>query len=443
MKTQFTKSANAVFRTAFLVATFLTLIIFISCSKDEDPPLPDTDEDGIVDEEDNCPLVSNPDQADSDGDGIGDVCEDDEDEDGIPDDQDNCPETANSDQLDSDEDGIGDVCDPVPTTVEQDKDHIQASLDATLDCIKTFESGLAIETVLTDFMGIVDGDTLHLEWIDTLTNRLPDVMPVSEKNGLDMDAFEGTYTFNPADTSWTKSGDQNGRIVLNFATSPDLNSNNAVLTIENYSDTEVSIGEEPIYLPTSVDVSLVVDGTEIITIDLNSVEYANNADFQIPIAIDLGVYVNPYSLSLVVDNISGTEFSLDLDFADDTDVCSTGIHAEVKLDGNDYQNLTEQSLLKATFALYSNDLSIQSTDGIAQILQLEDPTAAQINEFLNLEVLYQDFKIADIVLEDDEMDGIIVLLEYKDESSEDAANYYEDFIDELETLFTSYFGSDD
>jgi MYXO-CTERM domain-containing protein len=37
------------------------------------PPL-DSDGDGIADDEDNCPLVANPDQADSVGDGVGDAC---------------------------------------------------------------------------------------------------------------------------------------------------------------------------------------------------------------------------------------------------------------------------------------------------------------------------------------------------------------------------------
>jgi hypothetical protein len=36
---------------------------------------PDQDQDGIPDYIDNCPLISNPDQADADGDGIGDVCD--------------------------------------------------------------------------------------------------------------------------------------------------------------------------------------------------------------------------------------------------------------------------------------------------------------------------------------------------------------------------------
>ena len=36
---------------------------------------PDTDGDGVADNEDNCPNTYNPGQADSDGDGVGDACE--------------------------------------------------------------------------------------------------------------------------------------------------------------------------------------------------------------------------------------------------------------------------------------------------------------------------------------------------------------------------------
>ena len=50
------------------------------------------------------------DQADFDGDGIGNVCDLDIDGDGVNNDVDNCPEVFNPDQLDTDGNGQGDAC---------------------------------------------------------------------------------------------------------------------------------------------------------------------------------------------------------------------------------------------------------------------------------------------------------------------------------------------
>ncbi|MCH7524947.1 MAG: thrombospondin type 3 repeat-containing protein, partial [Bacteroidetes bacterium] len=72
---------------------------------------PDDDGDGIGNTIDNCPNTPNSDQLDTDGDGMGDVCDDDDDNDGILDINDNCPLTANADQADDNNDGIGNVCD--------------------------------------------------------------------------------------------------------------------------------------------------------------------------------------------------------------------------------------------------------------------------------------------------------------------------------------------
>jgi len=93
--------------------------------------LDDADADGIPDDCDNCPAVSNAAQADWDSDGLGDECDPDDDNDGILDDgdgsgmqdnpctcgnatncDDNCPYDYNPDQADWNCDGLGDVCDP-------------------------------------------------------------------------------------------------------------------------------------------------------------------------------------------------------------------------------------------------------------------------------------------------------------------------------------------
>jgi sugar lactone lactonase YvrE len=92
---------------------------------------PDGDGDAVPDATDNCPAAANANQANADGDGAGDACDGcpndaaktapgvcgcgtadaDGDGDGVADCQDNCPQVANADQANADGDAMGDACD--------------------------------------------------------------------------------------------------------------------------------------------------------------------------------------------------------------------------------------------------------------------------------------------------------------------------------------------
>jgi hypothetical protein len=69
----------------------------------------DADLDGVCASVDNCPDTANPEQANADGDLMGDSC-------------DNCPTIANDAQIDNDGDGLGDVCDTCPSDPANDAD---------------------------------------------------------------------------------------------------------------------------------------------------------------------------------------------------------------------------------------------------------------------------------------------------------------------------------
>ena len=69
-----------------------------ACNCEDCPcyPLLDSDGDGVVDVDDNCPSVYNPDQTDTDQDEVGDHCDADDDNDGVADAEDCAPHDADS-----------------------------------------------------------------------------------------------------------------------------------------------------------------------------------------------------------------------------------------------------------------------------------------------------------------------------------------------------------
>lgn len=112
----------------------------------------DDDNDGIDDAIDLCQLIAS-DQANADGDKFGDQCDPDADNDGIPNATDNCPLVVNPDQKDADNDGVGNACDN-----DLDNDGIDDAVDNCPSIANRYQENLDRDNLGDACDDDLDGD---------------------------------------------------------------------------------------------------------------------------------------------------------------------------------------------------------------------------------------------------------------------------------------------
>ncbi len=331
----------------------------------------------------------------------------------------------------------GGDCPPCATTVEEDKENIQKTFDDMLLCIRNIKESKGVDVLFRDFLKMSDGEVFNEDWVEDMSSTLNEVFDferIEENNRIDFAFHSGIYTFNHVTNLWDKAS-ASDRIEFHFPSEPLETTNDSEIIIDAYTDQEVVIDNETWYLPVQMHGLVRVDNERIVEVDWNNVVYDDNADFEIPVAWDVSVFLTPVTINTSLNRISSTEFDFDASFLDG-DKCSVAVEVDFELLDDDIENLSNSSFKKVEAKVIVGDITVESLAGIAELLAIDNPTDNQINSLLDLRVLFNEVKIADLEI-DTELEALV--LYYKDSSSENAESYWRPFMEDLEDLWDEFF----
>ena len=333
----------------------------------------------------------------------------------------------------------GGDCNPCETTVEEDKANIQKTFDDLLMCTQDIKDSRAVTVLFKNFLNMSDGEALNEDWISDLSEELEDVVDVQhieDNSRLDLAYHAGTHIYDATSETWSKTNDVSDRMIFNFPASPTATTNNVELVMDMYEDKMVTIDNEEMFLPTAMHAAMNIDGIRTFEITVSKVTYADNAGYQLPVEIEAELFMDPMEMSISVLRGTTTFYQGDIEFSDGN-LCDIEMRVQLELEDDDFENLTEESIKTLGVRVNVGKLSIETLGDIATLITLDDPTDTQVNNLLDLDVLFDNMKIADLEVNQD-METVIIF--YKDGTSEDSSVFYEGFLDDLEAIWTEFFG---
>ena len=325
------------------------------------------------------------------------------------------------------------------TTVAQDKQNISNTFASMENCVSSLKNGFGAEA-LQNFLNLDEGEVYSEAWIEDMTEKIDDLLDldaIDDNNKFDFSGNTGTYTWYQSSQTWSKSSAPNNKIIINFPSTEWDQNNDAIFTFHSYSDISVFYDGENIFVPTSVDADLFVDGIKVF--DLNgSYSYNVGNSTPIPINISTTLIFNPLTITISGQRITSTEFEADISIADNNG-CLTTIHGNVTLAHDDYENLEETDIIEVNTILTHDNLKISGyMDG--ELLAYDEPSNNQINAMTDVDVFYLNSKIAELILQSSSNNDDKVYVIYTDGSSEDVETYYDPFLTNIEQILFPFMG---
>ncbi len=147
----------------------------------------------------------------------------------------------------------------------------------------------------------------------------------------------------------------------------------------------------------------------------------------------------PHTHTFTLDENSGTEYDFSFDLANgDQRVAGISVGAQLATDNYDELQGTDVEELSGELRI-GPGLTIPYTIQVGELAAFDDPTEDQINDRIDATVQSQGQEIA--TLRFDEASERIEVV-YSDGSIDAASTFYENFLDEVEAIWSDYLGDE-
>jgi len=308
-------------------------------------------------------------------------------------------------------------------------------LSSMVNSIKDGKAVTAFEDFINYSKSKIAKEKNSEEWIDTMFNQLDDLINFEQiSNNIDnegrfyFDNYKGKYTWNNSTSTWNKTTSNN--IIIEFPSEESSNLNDVVFTFSSYTDTQATFDGRTIYPPTSLHADLKLNNEKLFGVDLYEAVYTNS--ISVLRKLNLVVYVNPITTTYIYDNKSSTNYYASANITDNTN--TIGVSVDLNTLREITEDFDENDLKDVSGEVFFNNLKFKYDADLQSIVAYGDePTEAQINEDINVEVYVGDKKAGYLFIENDN-----IYIVYNDDSRELFEDAFSNLINEIENFTNQY-----
>lgn len=327
--------------------------------------------------------------------------------------------------------------DDTPTsepTVEEIQQDIHNTFDGFVTCMQGYENG-AFSNAFQTFMNLNNGE-MDSEYADSLVDELGEFE--FDLENFNMSEHAGVYNWNSNQYLWNFTANNDNKLVFNFPFSSTGTTNNTTVTIDNYSIQQYNLTNETLFVPTRILGSIIKDGNEIFNVDLDNVTYHSNNDIVSPISFDLEIRTDPMTHHFTLTQNASNHLEFDYNSHNDNS-CSTTITIDASTLINDYAFVEEiEDFADVSGTIAHDNLEIRFNAQVDNLSNIDEPTAAQINQLIEAKVYVADSEVGELEYNEDNDDSNIFII-FNDGTRENVNNYVnQELAGQLEAVFANF-----